>query len=1021
MADAKLCPNCGAKYPVDSAEGKEHCPQCSTHISSSGDRPSRTNPETISDFARTVSMRQQETVDDRLSTTIGNSTSSTDETIDPGGNRSSQERSSVRAVRYFGDYEIDKELGRGGMGVVYKARQVSLNRPVALKMIKAGVLADESELRRFQNEAEAVALLDHPGIVPVYEVGDHDGQRYFSMRLIDGGNLAEELGKFENDPRATAALLVEIAEAVQHAHSRGILHRDLKPANILIDSAGHPHITDFGLAKRIEDDLEMTATGQVMGTPAYLSPEQALGHKGSITTATDVYGLGAIFYALLTGKAPFTGETVFEMLDAVRAQTPERPTKYNARIPRDLETIALKCLEKDPRRRYSSAQGIADDLRNWLNSRPISARRVSASERAWLWCKRRPTVAGLAATAVLASVCGITAVIAVQARANQALMRKNDDLSLANSRITMANSNLFAANERVKERFELANDAIRLFEGEVGEDLILKEDQFKPLRDRLLRSAAAFYTKLEELLKDQPDDASRKALGDAYFQLGELTEKISDQAAALEIHRKALAVRRELSSLPKAETAVKLDMARSLKSIGMLQKKSGDVPGAKVTLEEGMRLAKQAATDSKGNEEAQRVSAMSQHYYGTVLEDSGEHDAALALNEQVLGIRQKLADARPDDSQLQMELANTYNNMGLNLSGLGKKGEALDSYRRAEAIYQKLADTYPNVPRFRKDLADTISNLQLMLSNLGKTRESLEQGRRGQAILEKLIQENPSVTDYRRSLAMFHHNCGARLRELGDNSAAIDDCKAAVEIQEKLYEANPTVTHFQQDLANTLGALAVAQTLSGDNAGAKTTFRRGLEIKEKLVAANPTFFAFQSELVTTSINFAEFLRKQNDFQESRRAYDLALGQIESVLQKKPGNAEFSMYLAYGLRGRGLARLGSSDAAGAEADVRRSMGMWESKAEPDGFESFQTACCHIALAKLAGLPGSSIMATEATGQLDKAMVLLRKASEKGFRDLGEFRAETSLSPELLTRADFKAFMDELAAPAKPKVP
>ncbi len=1021
MADAKLCPNCGARIPVDSAEVEKVCSQCRTLVPPSGLGASNSSLETITDLTQTVSIRTQDTDVNQMSAATGKWSSNADKTTVADDKRGSHDRPIGKVLRYFGDYEIEKELGRGGMGVVYKARQVSLNRPVALKMIKAGVLADESELRRFQNEAEAVALLDHPGIVPVYEVGDHDGQRYFSMRLIDGGNLAEELAQFKDDPQATATLLVEIAEAVQHAHTRGILHRDLKPANVLIDSSGHPHITDFGLAKRIEDDLEMTATGQVMGTPAYLSPEQASGRKGSITTATDVYGLGAIFYALLTGKAPFTGETVIETLDAVRARTPDRPTQYNAQIPRDLETIALKCLEKDPRRRYSSAQSMADDLKNWLNSRPISARRVSATERAWLWCKRKPTVAGLAATAVLASVCGITAVIAVQARANQALLRKNDDLSLANLRITTANSNLFAANERVKQRFELANDAIRLFEGEVGDDLILKEDQFKPLRDRLLRNAAAFYTKLEELLKDQPDVASRKALGDAYFQLGELTEKISDQAAALEMHRKALAVRRELSSLPDADVVIKLDMARSLKAIGMLQKRSGDVPGAKVTLEEGMRLAKQAANEATGNEEAQRVAGMSQHYYGTVLEDSGDHAGALALNDQVVAIRQKLADAHPDDSQLKSELANTYNNIGLNLSGLARRVEAVDSYRKAEAIYQKLADSNPNAPRFRKDLADTISNLQLMLSNMGKTRESLDQGRRGLAILDKLIRENPSVTDYQRSLAMFHHNCGARLKELGDNAAAIEECKAAVKIQEKLVDDNPTVTHFQQDLANTLGALAVAQTSNGDNAGAKDSFRKGLEIKEKLVGANPTFFAFQSELVTTSINFAEFLRKQDDFQESRRAYDLALGQIESVLEKKPGNGEFSMYLAYGLRGRAIARLGSKDAAGAESDVRRSLTMWEAKTEPDGFELFQTACCHIALAKLAGLPGSSIKATEAKGQLDKAMDLLRKASEQGFRDLGEFRAEASLSPELLTRADFKALLEELAAPAKPKAP
>ena len=213
-------------------------------------------------------------------------------------------------VRYFGDYEIREELGRGGMGVVYLARQVSLNRPVALKMIKAGVLADESELRRFQNEAEVVALLDHPGIVPVYEGGEHEGRRYFSMKLVTCGSLADRLGAYKDDPKAAARLIADVAEAVHHAHIRGILHRDIKPANILLEERGNPLVTDFGLARRVEADSEMTASGAILGTPAYLAPEQASGRRGSITTATDVYGLGALLYAILTGHAPFAGDSV---------------------------------------------------------------------------------------------------------------------------------------------------------------------------------------------------------------------------------------------------------------------------------------------------------------------------------------------------------------------------------------------------------------------------------------------------------------------------------------------------------------------------------------------------------------------------------------------------------------------------------------------------------------------------------------------------------------------------------------
>jgi tetratricopeptide (TPR) repeat protein len=311
------------------------------------------------------------------------------------------------AIRYFGDYEILHELGRGGMGVVYRARQVSLNRPVALKMIRAGLLAGDGELRRFRNEAAAVALLDHPSIVQVYEVGEHDGQNYFSMKLVEGHNLADCLGVYAADPRAAAALLAEAADAVHHAHVRGILHRDLKPANILVDAQGRPHVTDFGLAKRLGEVEGLTLSGAILGTPSYMAPEQAAGRRGSVTTATDVYGLGAVLYAVLTGQAPFGGDSVLETLERVRQAPPTRPSRSNANLPTELEVICLKCLEKDPRRRYASAQELADDLRHWINGEPIKARPVSAATRAWMWCKRKPALAGLSAALAAALVGGV--------------------------------------------------------------------------------------------------------------------------------------------------------------------------------------------------------------------------------------------------------------------------------------------------------------------------------------------------------------------------------------------------------------------------------------------------------------------------------------------------------------------------------------------------------------------------------------------------------------------------------------
>ncbi len=304
-------------------------------------------------------------------------------------------------VRYFGDYEVLGVLGSGAMGVVYEARQVSLNRTVALKMIRAGAFAGDDELRRFQTEAEAIARLDHPHIVPIYEVGEHEGKRYFSMKLIAGPCLSQSLTFYTTNPQAAARLMITIVEAVQHAHERGILHRDLKPSNIILDEKGQPHVTDFGLAKQLEGEGDQTLTGAVLGTPAYMAPEQAAGRSSLVTTLSDVYGLGAILYAILAGKPPFDGDSALETLDLVRRQQPLAPSRINRKVPRDLEVICLKCLDKEPERRYPSAQALAEELRRFLAGKPIKARRVSSLEKSWRWCRRRPSIAALSAALVI--------------------------------------------------------------------------------------------------------------------------------------------------------------------------------------------------------------------------------------------------------------------------------------------------------------------------------------------------------------------------------------------------------------------------------------------------------------------------------------------------------------------------------------------------------------------------------------------------------------------------------------------
>lgn len=309
-------------------------------------------------------------------------------------------------VHYFGEYQLLHEIARGGMGVVYKARQVKLNRIVALKMILSGQLAGSEAVQRFHSEAEAAASLDHPGIVPIYEIGEHEGQHYFSMGFVDGQSLQDKLRAGPLAPREAAELTLQIVQAVAYAHDRDVIHRDLKPANVLLDGDGQAKVTDFGLAKRITDDSGLTRTGAVMGTPSYMPPEQAAGKMDQVDRRSDVYSLGAVLYCMLTMRPPFQADSPLGTLRQVLELEPVAPAVLNSQVPKDLETICLKCLQKDANRRYATADELVEELQRFLQGVPILARPVGRVERAWRWSKRNPIVAGLIAAVVLAMAIG---------------------------------------------------------------------------------------------------------------------------------------------------------------------------------------------------------------------------------------------------------------------------------------------------------------------------------------------------------------------------------------------------------------------------------------------------------------------------------------------------------------------------------------------------------------------------------------------------------------------------------------
>ena len=306
----------------------------------------------------------------------------------------------------FGDYELLEEVGRGGQGVVYRAHQKSLNRIVALKVIGLGPWTTQGHLKRFRRESEAAAHLEHPCIVPIYEVGERDAQCYFSMKFVEGGQLDEVVRHTPMSIRQVAELVVKVARTVHYAHEHGILHRDIKPGNILLDKNGEPHLTDFGLARLLDAQSSVTRTIDVLGTPSYMAPEQAAAETSKLSKATDVYGLGAVLYQLLTGQPPFAGGTTYETIRLLRETEPRHPRLLNPKIDRDLSTICLKCLEKDPKRRYSSALALAEDLEHWLKHEPIQAHRTGIFTRARKWVRRNRAI-----TALIGSLVALAAAI----------------------------------------------------------------------------------------------------------------------------------------------------------------------------------------------------------------------------------------------------------------------------------------------------------------------------------------------------------------------------------------------------------------------------------------------------------------------------------------------------------------------------------------------------------------------------------------------------------------------------------
>jgi serine/threonine-protein kinase len=717
-------------------------------------------------------------------------------------------------------YEILGVLGSGGMGIVYKARQPRLDRLVALKMILRGSNAATEDLARFESEAQAVAAIEHPNIVRIFEIGEHNGLPYFSLEYLPGGSLARKIAG-KPQPVAEAARITEVlARAMLVAHQHGVIHRDLKPANVLLAADGTLKISDFGLAKRLESDSGQTRSGSILGTPSYMAPEQAKGDSKLVGPAADQYALGAILYELLTGRPPFQGTTALETLDQVRNNEPVPPSQLQPKIPRDAETICLKCLEKEPARRYADVAALAEDLRLFQAQEPIQARAISDVERLWRWCVRNRRVAVLAAAVALL----FTAVVVVSSASAVVVSAKNRDLEKANryaedrradaerkqklaeeARIK-AEKNGRAAIQQNRDVVEAQRDLVKL----LADDLryVPEIQQFREQgMDKAALSLEAAARAMTELRRDvawssEDEEKNWRSLAAAYQRLGELNIARNQIKEALGHFEQVHAIIEPLALATPLDRGAQMRWIRSQKQLGAVHMQHlGDS-------ETGLIYARKAEKESR----------------------------ALLARE-------------PNDNLLKLELANA---VGLHAAvelSLGHLPETHALYREELALRMSLSDTIAKEVRTRRELAglyERLGELHLRMGNVpdGRRYYDLCAGLREQ-VLAEMPTFWPALLDQSRS----YNNCG-RLALIQDHDprAARTLFKKSLDVIRQRALAEPNNLDTQARLAEVLYYEATAALDSGDAAGAEERYRECLKIRRPL-ATDPRVKMAEVDLI----------------------------------------------------------------------------------------------------------------------------------------------------------------------------
>jgi tetratricopeptide (TPR) repeat protein len=947
-------------------------------------------------------------------------------------------------------YELIDEIGQGGMGVVYRARDIALDRDVALKLLSERYPPESLPSQRFLSEARITGQLQHPGIPAVHQVGTlADGRPFLAMKLIKGSTL-EAILKLRTDTSADRGRLLAIFEAicqaVGYAHAHRVIHRDLKPANVMVGAFGEVQVMDWGLAKFLGEETPATTdllaaeqtrawtqvgptpelgshtqVGSMVGTPSFISPEQALGETEKINERADVFGLGALLTVILTGQPPYVGET-FESVrvQAARGKLEDCFARLDASgAEPELVALCKKCLAFEPADRPADAGAVAQavaGLRAAAEERARTAEReqAAAAARSTERRKRRRLALGAAAALVLAVIGGLLAVLAVQAQSRRELEAKNRELDQEQAKVKARNEELAEQQKELEARFETAQKAIATFHTGVSEDFLLKNEQFKALRTKLLKEAAVFYSELENLLAGKADAKSRKLLADGYFQLGELTAKIGDRKEALAVHRKALALRRDLAGAQGADVETRLDVVRSLRVVSLLLQEMGERQEGLTAWQEALSIARNLELESPTDPVR---AALGQCYngVGVALANLGKPAEALSAYRNALAIRQKLAEANPEVASYQNDLSSSYNNMGAHLYRAGNLSDASAAYLAAVNIRQKLLNANPSDSKMRLDLAGSQHGMADVLEKMGKPTEAMAEYEKAQALYRKLVDSNPAVTEFQRQLSWCNNQIAIMLMHAGKPMEALAAWRNAAAIREKLAADNPTVTSFQNELEGTYANIGVVLAQTGKTAEALAVFQKAQAIIQKLADAHPADPNHQANLANIHNELGRLLAKLGRFADAFAFFDKGQTLFDKLLKSEPTRNLYRLGLGESHAYWGWALRKSGRPVEAAAQLRRAVEVWDPVKDREPELLFDRAWALALLAGLGSAGKSDVTTAEVTSYADRAIAVLRDAISAGWSVPDELK-QPDFDP-LRDRDDFKKLMEELEAKAK----